>query len=393
MAIVSTKRRLRNLATGYPAAGLVGSVGGTVFGNPLVGMGVGLASRGAAQASGSAYGTPNTPYGEQLSVPPSARGVKAGAGGTSSPSNSFEEWMKTPEGQLAMGQLAAEGASGTRLSMPWQQVLGYQAAMQRPIDKYSAMAAGALNAAPNFQPGQFQAPFSLGKLNVGQFNADDPRFSRQAQAYATQAMREKLVAQGLARREFGDLYAGQREDVGFRRDEDLGGQQARGEQAWQRIQNMGANTGLGYGPMAQRNLLTQGATNQAAEAAIRRGYQNELAGYGRQYGTQMYGSYNQDALARSAREAEAINYLYQNILPAQTNAFTANANAATNAYGQNRGYLADLASQWDAYQGRMGDASQRGMSRAGSLADLYAGLIGPVQNVYSTGLAARMNRY
>ena len=265
--------------------------------------------------------------------------------------------------------------------------------MANLVQQYGGMAAKALQGTPVYNPTQFQAPFSLGQLNVGSFNANDPRFMGQAQTYANQTMREALAAQDLARRQFADLYAGQREDVGLREDVDLQENAAAGNAAWNRIQNMGANTGLGYGPMAQRNLLTSSATNMAAQQNLMRQYANEMAGYGRDYGTQMYGSYNQDALARQAREANAIKYLYGDILPAQTNAYTANANARIGAYGANADYLNQLANNYYTYTGQMGDANARRIGLNTSMADLYAGLISPYQNVYQQGMAARTSRY
>ena len=236
---------------------------------------------------------------------------------------------------------------------------------------YSEDAIKALQGVGNWSPQAFKAPYSLGKLDVGQFNSQDPRFMRSAQEYANATLRESLAAQQLARAQYGDLLSQQRGDEQFAMRQDIGALTGAANQQWAKIQNMGANTGLGFGPMAQQNLMTASQPFNAQMAARQLAAQNAIMGYQRTYGVNMAEATRQDALARANREANAINYLYQQILPTESDIWGTNAQAKTNAWQANAGYLNDLYGRWNEYQGLQGDAYQQRLARAQALAGIY----------------------
>jgi hypothetical protein len=245
------------------------------------------------------------------------------------------------------------------------------AAARGDLERYSQMASDAMKNYRAFTPQQFKGPFSLGKLDVGKFSSDNPKWMNQAQTYATQQMNEEIAAQCLSQAQYRDQLQSALADIALQQRGDIGGLRGEADAAWARIQNMGANTGLGFGPMAQRNLMTSSSGYLGKEAQLRQQYANEMAGQRMGYSTNIADTIRQMALARSGRQANAINYLYQNILPTEQGIWEGNANAAINAYGANASYLNDLASQWYNYQGLRRDSSQQSLDRARYLADIY----------------------
>lgn len=269
-----------------------------------------------------------------------------------------------------MATITYNNPSGTRKSFTSAQLNDYRNRMSditKGVQRCSAQAMKNATAAlpqaqtykPAYQMGQYQAGPAF---NPGAYRGC-------AETIADQAIREGKSANEIARQRYIDQYNRSLGCINLNAQQDIGRNQAARNASLNALQNMGANTGLGYGGMAQNRLATSDTgfrgelNNLLAQYALQRG------GLGAEQFTNLNELALRDADLAAGRQA-AISKEMQNIVPMYQTAWQGNEDAARAAYDASVNNLKMLGDQF--YTGEANNLAygQAGVGAAQALADI-----------------------
>jgi hypothetical protein len=183
---------------------------------------------------------------------------------------------------------------------------------------------------------EFKPPVDLKEYVASQFDPDDPRYLAMAQEITDQAIREGKSANQVAREKYAATYQNMMDDVALQQDMALQKNEGSRVGALNRIQSLGANTGLGFGGMMANEVFANDWNANTAMNNLLQEYANERAGYGRTYNADVNETYAGDRNLDAGRTASMQKYLNETILPTRSNIWSGNEAATAGAYGINQ---------------------------------------------------------